>query len=98
MLGFAKPYAREVTNIKVTRRHIDHGTAKNASSCAIALALKEHFQDAMVVNVQQGCFILSDGCRSYLAEPPFVARWFIRRFDRHKFVFPIKFTLRFRRA
>lgn len=39
------------TEIKVLQHHIDQGRPKAASSCAIALAIREQFPDAEVISV-----------------------------------------------
>lgn len=78
--------------VKVLQHHIDEGQRKSGTRCAIALALREAFPEALYVHV--GADILIEGFASTQRVPaPANARTFIRAFDRSQPVEPFTFEL-----
>lgn len=79
--------------IEVTKDHIKYGEAKFCDSCAIALAVQEHFPNAEIE--VQGCDEINIDKVRYEAsenDKPKV-RSFIHYFDSEMKVEPIKFNL-----
>lgn len=76
---------KKVETIIVTNMHIAKGTQKSCGSCAIALALLDHYKKATWVQVYGGDNILVDNEDIHvMAGDKFVVQKFIDRFDINK--------------
>lgn len=86
---------QEQQEVFVLRKHIVKGKQKSCSSCAIALALKDHFKDANWVQVYNGHNILIDNkIFSIRLLDRLVINQFITNYDKNKSkVMPFSFLV-----
>lgn len=77
-----------MTTIHVTQKHINAGVKKQCTSCPVALALQDHF-DNKDLWAGPSDFLTPTGC----ADTPEVVREFMNRFDAGDFVSPFSFEI-----
>lgn len=82
--------------IEIKQKHIDAGKPDNSGRCPTALAIRDAIPNCLV-NVSYSCIVVYIDWprlgKIWLA-PSVRVRRFIKRFDQHKSVKPIRFHLR----
>lgn len=84
-----------MTQVTVSKRHIDDGKCGSPKRCAVALAIREHVKEGIYVCIEAGqvCFTSYTKADFSRRKLPIEASQFIERFDRMKSVEPITFEL-----